>query len=59
MTNIERLTERLNRCKNPRLVFNAAMALGPMIRETRTEQEREALLKTLEKGDKHACSGSQ
>ena len=50
MTNIERLTERLNRCKNPRLVFNAAMALGPLIREARTEQEREELLKAIEKG---------
>lgn len=59
MTNIEKLTERLNRCKNPRLVFNAALAIAPLILEAKTQPQREELLKALEKGDKESCSGSR
>lgn len=35
MTNVEKLTARLNRCHNPRLVYNALLALAPVIREYR------------------------
>lgn len=37
MTNVERLTERLNACKNRRKIFEAANALAPIIREHREE----------------------
>lgn len=53
MTNIENLTERINACKHPRRVYAAALALAPIIREAKTQQERETLLANL-KGDTEA-----
>lgn len=37
MTNIERLTERLNACKNRRKIFEVMNTLAPIIREYREE----------------------
>ncbi|MBE5798671.1 MAG: hypothetical protein E7321_01805 [Clostridiales bacterium] len=37
MTNVERLTERLNACKNRRKIFKAMNALAPIIRKHREE----------------------
>ena len=37
MTNIERFTERINACKNPRKVLEAANALAPILRKHREE----------------------
>lgn len=52
MTNIEKLTARLNACKNPRRVYNALMALAPIIREAKEEKQREALLASLREATK-------
>lgn len=54
MTNNEKFCARLNACKNPRLVYNALMALAPIIREAKTQQEKEELLKALKKGGEDA-----
>ncbi len=53
MSNIEKLTERINACKHPRRVYATALTLAPIIREAKTRQEREALLAEL-KGDTEA-----
>lgn len=37
MSNIERLTEHINACKNPRKVLEAVNALAPIFREHREE----------------------
>ena len=42
MSNIERLTERLNTCKNRRKVFEAMNALAPVIREYREQSIQSA-----------------
>lgn len=52
MTNIEKLTARLNACKNPRRVYNALMELAPIIREAKEEKQREALLASLREATK-------
>lgn len=44
---IEILTARINACKHPRLVYNALMALAPIIREAKSQKEREALCDDL------------
>lgn len=49
MTNIERLTASINACRHPRAVYNAALALAPIIRKAGTEQQREHLLEDLKK----------
>ena len=48
MTNNERFNAMINECENPRLVLNAMLALAPMIREARTQKQREDLLAILE-----------
>lgn len=50
MTNIEKLTARLNACKHRRSIYNAMLSLAPIIREARTEQQRKQLLEDLKKG---------
>ena len=53
MTNNERFNQMLNACENPRLILRALKALAPIIREAKTQQQREALLDDL-KGDAEA-----
>ena len=52
MTNNEKFCARLNACKNPRRVYNALMALAPIIREAKEEKQREALLASLREATK-------
>ena len=52
MTNIEKLTARLNACKHPRRIYNALLVLAPLIREAREEQQRAKLLEELKEGAK-------
>lgn len=50
MTNIEKLTARINALQHPRAVYNALMALAPVIREAREEGQQEAMLEALKEG---------
>ena len=50
MTNIEKLTTRINALQHPRAVYNALIALAPVIRDAREEGQQEALLEALEEG---------
>ena len=52
MTNIEKLTAYINALQHPRAVYNALMALAPVIRRARQEEQQEALLEALEEGGK-------
>lgn len=49
MTNIEKLTARINALQHPRAVCNALIALAPVIREGQLEAQLEA----LEEGAQH------
>ena len=51
MTNIEKLTARLNACSRRRSIYNALAALAPTIQEAKTEQQRAQLLEDLEEGE--------
>lgn len=52
MTNIEKLTARINALQHPRDVYNALMTLAPVIQDAREEGQQEALLEALEEGAK-------
>lgn len=51
MTNIEKLTARINALQRPRSVYNALMVLAPVIREAGQEEQQKALLEALKKGE--------
>lgn len=44
MTNNERFNRLINECEDPLLMLNALMALAPIIRAAKNQQERESLL---------------
>lgn len=50
MTNIEKLTNRINASRHPRSLYNALMAIAPLICEAQTEQQRTELLEDLQEG---------
>lgn len=50
MTNIERLTARLNAHGCRRSIYNALFALAPLIREVQTDHQPSKILENLLKG---------
>ena len=59
MTNNEKFNAMINACDDPRRMLNALIALAPLLRASRPQSEREALLASLEEGGEEACSGSR
>lgn len=50
MTNNEKFNQMLNETSNPRRVLAALRALAPILREAKTQQERETLLDSMQEG---------
>ena len=48
MSNNEKFCAMLNACNHPRQVYNALMALAPIIREAKEDTQREAVLASLQ-----------
>ena len=50
VTNNEKFNQMLNETSNPRRVLAALRALAPILREAKTQQERETLLDSMQEG---------